>query len=79
MASDDDVDFAPFEGDEIDLGELFREQILLAIPMTPLCREECKGLCPVCGADLNAGECSCERGEIDPRWSALADLKDKKG
>jgi uncharacterized protein len=40
-----------------------------------LCREDCKGLCQSCGADLNAGLCSCEQGEVDPRWAALAELK----
>jgi uncharacterized protein len=50
---------------------------MLALPSRRLCREECKGLCPVCGADLNAGECACEPGGTDPRWSALADWKDK--
>jgi uncharacterized protein len=73
---DDDVDFSVYDGEEIDLGELFREQILLAIPMTPLCREECKGLCSQCGKDLNEGPCDCDRqGPADARWSALKGLK----
>jgi uncharacterized protein len=73
-----DMGLAAYEGDAVDLDELVREQITLALPSRRLCREECKGLCPVCGADLNAVECSCERGGTDPRWSALADLKDKR-
>jgi len=72
-----DMGLAAYEGDAVDLDELVREQILLTLPSRRLCREECKGLCPVCGADLNAGQCSCEQGGTDPRWSALADLKDK--
>ena len=72
---DDDVDFATYEGDEIDLGDLFREQILLAIPMTPLCREECKGLCSQCGKDLNDGPCSCEQPKKDSPFDALKGLK----
>jgi uncharacterized protein len=72
-----DMGLAAYEGDAVDLDELVREQVVLALPSRRLCREECKGLCPKCGADLNAGDCSCERGEIDPRWSALAGLKDK--
>jgi uncharacterized protein len=72
-----DLGLAAYEGDAVDLDGLVREQIVLALPSRRLCREECRGLCPFCGADLNAGGCSCERGEIDPRWSALADLKDK--
>ena len=71
----EDMGLAAYEGGEVDLDELVREQILLALPTRRLCREECRGLCPHCGADLNAGDCSCERGEVDPRWAALADLK----
>src|SRR5436305_6795303 len=73
----EDMGLAAYEGDAVDLDELVREQILLALPSRRLCREECKGLCPKCGADLNAAECSCERGEIDPRWSALVGLKNE--
>jgi len=69
----EDMGLATFEGGAVDLDELVREQILLALPSRRLCREDCKGLCPECGADLNAGACSCEKGEVDPRWSALAD------
>jgi len=68
---------AAYEGDAIDLDELVREQVLLAIPTRHLCREECKGLCPTCGADLNAAQCACEQREVDPRWAALADWKNK--
>jgi uncharacterized protein len=75
----EDLLLSTYEGDAVDLDELVREQILLALPLRHLCREECKGLCQTCGADLNAADCSCERAEIDPRWSALAGLKDKKG
>ena len=73
----EDMGLAAYDGDAVDLDELVREQIVLAIPSRRLCREECKGLCPTCGADLNAGRCACEQREVDPRWSALADLKDK--
>ena len=73
----DDLGIAAYEGDAVDLDELVREQILLALPGRHLCRDECKGLCQGCGADLNAGQCSCEQGEVDPRWSALAGWKDK--
>lgn len=73
----EDLGIAAYEGDAVDLDELVREQILLALPSRHLCREECKGLCQKCGADLNAGQCSCGQGEVDPRWSALAGWKDK--
>jgi uncharacterized protein len=73
----EDLILSAYEGDSVDLDELVREQILLGLPLRHLCREDCKGLCHRCGTDLNAGSCSCEQGEFDPRWSALADLKDK--
>ena len=71
----EDLLLSAYEGGAVDLDELVREQILLALPSRHLCREDCKGLCQRCGADLNAGDCSCEQGEADPRWAALADLK----
>jgi uncharacterized protein len=71
----EDLLLSSYEGDAVDLDELVREQILLALPSRHLCREDCKGLCQKCGADLNAGACSCGQGEVDPRWAALADLK----
>jgi uncharacterized protein len=67
----------PIEGDHIDLEPLARESIVLALPLAPLCRPDCRGLCPTCGADLNAGDCSCETEPIDVRWSALDALREK--
>lgn len=72
---EDDLDFSVFEDGAIDLDELVREQVLLALPSRLLCREECRGLCPTCGVDLNADACSCGTREVDPRWSALKDLR----
>ncbi len=70
------VEEEPFDGRQIDLGGIVREQILLALPMdAPLCREDCKGLCPACGKDLNQAECGCDRTPKDPRWAALESLK----
>ena len=71
----DDLTSSVYEGDALDIDELAREQLLLALPMRLLCREDCKGLCPQCGVDLNQQTCSCEHQEIDPRWSALAAMK----
>lgn len=71
----EDLGLAAYEGDSVDLDQLVREQILLALPSRNLCSEDCKGLCQKCGANLNAGDCSCEQGETDPRWAALADWK----
>ena len=63
-----------FDGETIDVDEIAREQILLAVPTRSLCREDCKGFCEKCGADKNAGDCGCVEHDIDPRWSALKDL-----
>jgi uncharacterized protein len=64
----------PARATEIDAGEAVREELMLAVPAYVLCSEECRGICPRCGADLNAGACGCEP-EGDPRWSALDKLK----
>jgi uncharacterized protein len=58
----------------IDLTEAIRQYLLLAIPMKPLCREDCAGLCQHCGRNLNQGPCHCSPQGIDPRWSALSKL-----
>ncbi|MBA3320424.1 MAG: DUF177 domain-containing protein [Pyrinomonadaceae bacterium] len=73
--TDDDLNLSFYEGDAIDLDELVREQVLLALPSRLLCREECRGLCPTCGVNLNTQPCDCARRETDPRWAALAALK----
>lgn len=70
----DDLDLAISEDDRVDMIELVREQILLNLPEQVLCKEDCKGLCPKCGADRNLIDCKCEEKEIDPRWAALEDL-----
>jgi uncharacterized protein len=73
--AEDDLDLYPYEGDDVDLAPLFRDQIVLAVPYAPLCDEDCKGLCSVCGTDLNTTSCDCDRAVIDPRWTALKTLK----
>jgi uncharacterized protein len=55
-----------------------REQFYLALPMKPLCRADCKGLCPMCGTNLNRGTCDCKREWKDPRLSALKELRDRQ-
>lgn len=62
-------------GDLLDLEPMVREVLLLDAPLVPLCRDDCKGLCPVCGIDLNVETCSCTNEVADPRWAALDDLK----
>ncbi len=71
-----DPDAFPIENDQIDLRPMVRESILLDVPEAPLCRSDCPGLCPVCGADLTTETCSCETISVDPRWSVLSDLRD---
>ena len=66
--------FAIDEHGEIELSEAVRQYMLLASPMKPLCREDCAGLCPVCGHNLNQGTCECPPGHIDPRFEPLACL-----
>jgi uncharacterized protein len=58
----------------LDLNEAIRQNALLAIPMKPLCRKDCAGLCQTCGKDLNIGQCDCSKVEMDPRWLKLANL-----
>ena len=60
------------------IDDLVRETILLALPLKPLCSDDCKGLCPVCGTDLNKSQCSCVKKETDPRWEKLKGLLGNK-
>jgi uncharacterized protein len=66
------------EDEELDLRPFLLEAILLNVPMKPLCRAACKGLCPSCGKDLNEGDCDCQKTEIDPRWEALRAFQERK-
>lgn len=60
--------------DKVDLVPIIEENVLLAVPYVPLCAEECKGLCPVCGTNRNDHDCGCKSERIDPRLAPLADL-----
>ena len=71
----DDTEIAFFEGDGLFLTDVLAEQVLLAIPMKIICRSDCKGLCPHCGANLNSDECRCESHSGDSRMAPLARLK----
>jgi DUF177 domain-containing protein len=75
---DDEMDTGFYRGEELDLEELAREQILLSIQMKSLCSESCKGLCPRCGADLNKEACGCVTKEIDPRLEVLKNFFEKR-
>src|SRR4051812_3003025 len=76
---EDDLTTAFYENDEVDLGQLMREQFYLALPMKPLCGEHCKGLCPVCGKNLNRETCDCSSTWEDPRLAALRALRGPSG
>lgn len=72
-----DEETYPLAGEMLDLQPLVRDALLLELPLAPLCSDECRGLCPSCGADLNAGDCGCDSGPADPRWSVLDALKER--
>ena len=71
----EDMEKSFFEGGEIHLSEIACEQVFLEIPYQPLCHEECKGLCPICGKDLNLASCDCVKDEFHSGFSALKKLK----
>jgi uncharacterized protein len=75
--AEDDLTTAFYQHDEIDLGQLMREQFYLSLPMKPLCQDTCGGLCPVCGTNLNRGACGCLHAWEDPRLAALREMRDR--
>jgi len=64
-----------YEDGGVELEDVLREYVLLALPMQRLCREDCKGLCPVCGQSRNENDCQCSPQAVDDRWSVLKSLK----
>jgi uncharacterized protein len=66
-----------YQGGGLLLEDAIREQVLLAVPLKVVCREDCKGLCPTCGKNRNTEPCSCAPPLGDPRWSALKDIREK--
>jgi len=70
----DEVNEETYSGKVINLDPVVREQLLLALPSYPVCQDDCKGLCPVCGVNLNERDCGCDRRVPDPRWAALEKL-----
>ncbi|HWR52910.1 MAG TPA: DUF177 domain-containing protein [Bryobacteraceae bacterium] len=63
-----------YEGEGLELTDVLREQVLLSIPMLRVCREDCKGICPVCGQNRNAAQCQCHAVASDDRWADLKNL-----
>ena len=72
--TEEDLDLTVFDGEVIDVDGLVREELLLAVPTQLLCKEDCKGVCSVCGADRNVTDCFCQVQEIDSRWEGLKEL-----
>lgn len=68
-----------FQGENIDLTACIEEQVMLALPMKFLCREDCRGFCPECGAHLNLGQCTCSESKIDSRFEKLKSLLATEG
>ena len=77
VQSEENDDIILLENDEFDLSEVARTAFILGMDTKTLCREDCKGLCPKCGADLNQGSCGCSKKDVDPRLAVLAKLLDK--
>jgi uncharacterized protein len=75
---EDDLAVSVFDGELINIDEIVREQVLLAVPSQAICDENCKGLCPKCGIDLNVASCACQETEINPRWQGLKELVNGK-
>ena len=72
--SDEPGSFTIDEHHNLDLAEAISQYLMMAVPMKPLCREDCAGLCPQCGKSINQGPCGCLPKERDPRWTKLAEL-----
>lgn len=75
---DEDLDTAYYRDHVLDLADMLREQFYLALPMRPLCRPDCQGLCPSCGIDRNVDTCQCQTDWVDPRLSGLKALVTRK-
>jgi uncharacterized protein len=72
-----EAEISYYQGEGLLLEDALREQVLLALPLKVICREDCKGLCPHCGINLNSEQCSCAEPIEDPRWSALKEIRSK--
>ena len=78
QADDPSIYLIPQRSTTLDLSEAIREELMLAVPEYVLCRDDCRGLCPQCGKDLNEGPCDCRPATTDPRWAALLALADRR-
>lgn len=75
--TDEFEDIIVFEKNDVDIDEIVYNNFIINVSARYLCKEDCKGLCPKCGADLNEGDCGCSEKEVDPRWAALAEMINK--
>lgn len=73
---DTDVIYLPYDTDKINISKELYDYSYLTIPMKKLCDNDCKGICPGCGTNLNFGSCKCKNNDIDPRWKPLLDIKE---
>ena len=78
LQEDDGETFAYYDGDSIELADTIRQDVILELPLRPLCSPDCKGLCVHCGHDLNEGPCGCAEAPSDPRFEALKHFVPKK-
>uniref|UniRef100_A0A831TZ87 DUF177 domain-containing protein n=1 Tax=Geobacter metallireducens TaxID=28232 RepID=A0A831TZ87_GEOME len=76
--AEEDLVSVSYDGDEIDFAPEIAEQVIMELPLKPLCSEDCQGLCATCGADLNEGDCGCGRAALNFKFSALKDFKVEK-
>jgi uncharacterized protein len=75
--TDAEAEIGYYQGDGLLLEDVLREQVLLALPLKVICRDDCRGLCAQCGQNLNEGQCSCATVMEDPRWTALREIRSK--
>jgi len=75
--TDAEAEIGYYQGEGLQLEDVLREQILLAIPLKVTCRPDCKGFCPQCGKNLNQEQCSCSKEVEDPRWAALKEVRSR--
>jgi uncharacterized protein len=73
--SEEETKTAFFTGTQLAIGDILREQVLLALPMKALCKVDCKGLCPTCGTNLNSGSCNCPKEDFNPHMDTLLEIK----
>jgi DUF177 domain-containing protein len=75
--STSDTEIGYYEGGRLAVEDVLREQVLLSLPARALCQQDCKGICPACGTNRNTEICACDTSQVDPRWTALADLRSR--